>query len=159
MGNFYTDVIQKDARFNSPQPCRDTALLEPVTRAAVAAIIAEAAQSGIKLIVTETFRSQALQLHDEAIGASQVKVGVHHYGLGCDFARIEGGGKCDWSTADWQFLGPLAAKHGMTWGGDWGDPKKLHEPGFHDWDHIQRVAVEQQTALFAGTWYPEETTT
>jgi hypothetical protein len=52
MGNFYTDAIRKDARFASLQPIHDLALLEPVTRSKVLAIIADAADAGIKLMPT-----------------------------------------------------------------------------------------------------------
>ena len=52
MGNFYTDAIRKDARFASLQPIHDLALLEPVTRSKVLAIIADAAAAGIKLMPT-----------------------------------------------------------------------------------------------------------
>lgn len=153
--SFYTDVIQRDPRFTSAAPCRDTALLEPGFRAALAALIADAAAlSGIRLIVTETFRSQALQEHDFQIGASQLRtVGVHHYGLAADVARIEGG-KADWTAKDYWFLGPLCAKHGLVWGGDWGNPADRDADIFHDWDHIQAVTVEQQDGLFSGAWYP-----
>jgi hypothetical protein len=61
MRNFYTDVIRKDARFGSLQPIHDLALLEPVTRSKVLAIIADAAAARIKLMAYETFRSQARQ--------------------------------------------------------------------------------------------------
>lgn len=154
MGNFYTDVIARDPRFDSPLPCRDVALLFRGFRAAVAALVADAALMGIALIVTETFRSTALQAHDEAVGASELKVGVHHFGLAADFARVEAG-KADWTAKDYFFLGPLCEKHGMVWGGNWGDPANLPEdPGFHDWVHVQFCTVDEQAALFAGVWYP-----
>jgi hypothetical protein len=85
MGNFYTDVIARDHRFHTTKPIGDLALLEPVTRAKVQQIIADAAAKGIKLMVYETYRSQERQqlLFDQK--ASQLKtVGVHHYGLACD---------------------------------------------------------------------------
>ena len=43
MGNFFTDVIKKDPRFHSTNRISDIALLEPVTRAAVQAVISDAA--------------------------------------------------------------------------------------------------------------------
>ena len=61
MTNFYQDVLIHDPRFNSPLPCRDTALLEPNTRGAVHDLIIEAGTMGITLIPTETFRSAARQ--------------------------------------------------------------------------------------------------
>ena len=156
MGNFYTDVICKDPRFHSTAQCRDIALLEPVTRAAVQSIIADAAAMGITLRVSETYRSQELQTKDYEEGASQLKtVGVHHYGLACDFFKVVNG-KASWA-GDWTFLSRLARKHGMISGLDWG-----HEyvpDGFHDPDHVQRIAVADQSKLFSGEWYPDATYT
>src|SRR5579862_5961696 len=92
MGNFYTDVIQKDPRFKSASRIADLALLEPVTRANVQQIIADAATAGIKLMVFETYRSQARQAALYAQKATQLKtVGVHHYGLACDLVKDVGG--------------------------------------------------------------------
>jgi hypothetical protein len=152
MANFYIDVIQKDPRFNSPQSIRDVNLLEPITRAAVASIVADAAVLGIKLIVTETYRSANRQAVLFQQGATQLKeVGVHHYGLAADFAKIIGGA-ASWA-GDWAFLRDLAGKHGLISGLDWGAPGATHS--FVDPDHVQRCPVAQQTALFSGAWYPD----
>ena len=154
MSNFFTDTLSKDSRFSSVDGVRDTDLLEPVTRQAVAAIIADAAALGIHLIVTETYRSKERQQHLFSTGASKLReVGVHHYGLACDFAKVVNG-KANWD-GDWKFLGVLAEKHGLIWGGDWGEPNKPHT--FRDYDHVQRVTKLDQNKLFAGTWYPETT--
>jgi hypothetical protein len=59
VGNFYTDTIVKDPRFNSLRPVNDLALLEPVLRKLVRQIISDAAADGSKLMVFETYRSQA----------------------------------------------------------------------------------------------------
>lgn len=150
--SFYTEVLQRDPRFQSPAPCRDTALLEPVTRAAVAAIVADAAALGIILCVSETYRSPARQAALFAKGATQLRtVGVHGYGLACDFYKLIDG-RASWA-GDWAFLRDLARVHGMISGLDWGVPRIAHD--FVDPDHIQRVAVDDQPRLFAGTWYPD----
>lgn len=155
MGNFYTDVIQKDPRFNDSAECRDVELLEPVTRAAVAAIIADAADQGITLCVSETYRSPARQAALFAQGLTQLKdVGVHGYGLACDFFKLVDG-KASWA-GDWSFLRDLAEKHGAISGLDWGNPTIRHS--FVDPDHVQGCAVDQQEALFSGTWYPSSDT-
>jgi hypothetical protein len=153
--SFFTDVIQNDPRYVSSLPCKDMALLEPVTRAAVQAIIADAAAQGITLIVTETFRSEARQQALFQQGATQLRtVGVHHYGLAADFAKIIDG-KASWA-GDWSFLRDLADRHGMISGLDWGQPAVKHS--FVDPDHVQRCSVAEQTGLFAGTWYPSDPT-
>lgn len=154
MGNFYTDVILHDPRFHSTDCIRDPLLLEPVTRAAVAAIIEEAAAQGIHLQITETYRSPARQAHLFATGATQLKeVGVHGFGLAADFCKIVDG-KASWG-GDWAFLRDLAVKHGMISGYDWGTPDKPHT--FRDLDHMQRIRVEDQHRLFELSWYPDST--
>jgi peptidoglycan L-alanyl-D-glutamate endopeptidase CwlK len=151
MGNFYTDVIQADARFHATEECRDLAMLEPVTRAAVTAIVADAAAQGIELFVTETFRSAERQEMLYARGATQLHaVGVHHFGLAADFAKMIDG-RASWG-GDWEFLCKLAVAHGCISGGDWGEPAAAHS--FRDFDHVQRCTLAQQPGLFSGSWYP-----
>jgi len=153
MGNFYTDVIMNDARFHSTQAISDIGLLEPATRAAVQAMIADAAAQGISLMVFETYRSQERQqvLFDR--GASKLRtVGVHHYGLACDIVKSVNG-QPNWD-GDFSFFAGLAKAHGLIWGGDWGTPNQPHS--FRDTDHVQRCSVRDQDGLFAGTWYPDD---
>jgi hypothetical protein len=152
MGNFYEDVVRKDARFNSTDVISDLQLLEPVIRAAVQAIIADAHADGLELMVFETYRSQARQTQLFNNGATQLKtVGVHHYGLACDIVRNVNG-KPSWK-GDFSKLGKLARKHKLIWGGDWGRPGVKTK--FPDEYHVQRCTVARQKALFAGTWYPD----
>lgn len=152
MGSFFIDVITRSGYYRSTAAVRDMGLLEPVTRVAVAAIVEDARAMGINLIVTETYRSMERQAKLYAEGSTQLKtVGVHHYGLAADFCKIVGG-LASWA-GDWAFLRDLAVKHGMISGLDWGTPGVSHD--FVDPDHVQRVTVDQQTALFAGTWYPD----
>ena len=51
MGNFYTDVICKDVRFNEPNRISDIGLLEPVTRQLVKVIITDAKAHSIEFIL------------------------------------------------------------------------------------------------------------
>lgn len=147
MGTFYTDTIQKDSRFNSPELCKDVSLLEPNTRRKVAAIIADAAFAGHELIVIETYRSEARQEQLFAQGATELrKVGCHHYGVACDLAFVDNG-KVNWS-ADWSVLAQLAANHNLVSGYNW---------RFKDDDHVQNCAVSDQPALFDGIFYPDIT--
>lgn len=154
MGNFYTDLISRDTRFDSVTRVADLSLLEPTTRALVENIVAAAQQMGIDLMVYETYRSQARQ---EALfnqGASKLRtVGVHHYGLACDIVRSING-EPSWK-GDFSFLGQLAHSSGLIWGGDWGAPQIRHS--FVDSVHVQRCTVARQAGLFAGTWYPDDT--
>ena len=64
------------------------------------------------------------------------------------------GGQPSWK-GDFKFLGKIAGKNKMIWGGDWGNPGV--KPKFYDPYHVQRCTIARQTALFAGTWYPDQT--
>lgn len=151
MGNFFTDVIQRDARYRSVSPVNDLALLEPGFRAKAQAVVAAAGTLGIELVSTETYRSSERQQQLFDAGKTQLRiVGVHHYGLAIDFAKRVGG-RLTWD-GDWTFLCKLAAACGVVAGGDWGLPDQPHS--FRDWDHLQGVAIAEQGALFAGSWYP-----
>jgi hypothetical protein len=153
VGNFYTDVLVPSPVFHSTQRVRDLQYLEPVTRAAVLAIIAEAKAGGIELMIYETYRSQELQQIYFERGATKLqKVGVHHYGLACDLVKVNDG-QPSWE-GNFDFLGDLTKKRGLIWGGDWGVPGV--KPKFVDADHVQRCAISMQNRLFAGTWYPDD---
>jgi hypothetical protein len=152
MGNFYTDVISKNSRFNSTNRIDDLALLEPVTRQLVLMIIQQAANMGFDMMVFETYRSKARQQELFKQGATQLRqVGVHHYGLACDIVK-KVNGEPSWK-GDFSFVGQLAHSAGLIWGGDWGTPNQHHS--FIDQPHVQRCTVARQGDLFAGNWYPD----
>src|SRR5689334_13712871 len=115
MSNFFTDVIKLDPRFASTSRISDMALLEPNFRSKVEEIIDEAAASGADLRVLETYRSQVRQTELFNQGFTQLRtVGVHHYGLACDFGVLRGG-QIDWH-ADYRIIGRLSEARGLTWG-------------------------------------------
>ena len=150
--SFYLDVITKSKAFRSTAICNDPAMLEPVTRQAVANIIAYLGQRGTKVIIGETYRSKDRQqkLFDQ--GASKLRdVGVHHYGLACDLWIVTNG-KVDWK-ADYHVIGVPCRLNKLIWGNDWGTPNSPHS--FRDIDHVQRVSLKKQPSLFAGVWYPK----
>jgi hypothetical protein len=152
MSNFYTETIACSPCFRSLAPCNDAMMLEPVTRAAVQAIIADLAAKGVRVVIGETYRSRERQQLLFRKGATKLRtVGVHHYGLACDL-WIEANGEVDWH-ADYRVLGPAAKARGLVWGYDWGTPRARHT--FRDIDHVQRCAVKDQARLFAGAWYPD----
>jgi hypothetical protein len=154
MGNFYTEVLSLDPRFEVVYRVSDPFLLEPATRLLVAGIISAAKQMGIELMVYETYRSQQRQQELFKNGATKLhNVGVHHYGLACDIVRVVGG-EPSWK-GDFSFLGRLAGSSGMIWGGDWGAPEIRHS--FIDAVHVQRCTVARQSDLFAGVWFPDAT--
>lgn len=152
MGNFHTDVILKDSRANSLVPINDVSLLEPGTRAAIAKMIVLAHEAGHELRVGETYRSQALQHADYLRGVTKLsKVGCHGYGLACDL-RLYINGVYDPNGSDYMFFETLCRQARMISGIDWGEHSLGHS--FHDWDHVQRVPLFRQPALFDGSWYP-----
>jgi len=151
VGNFFTEEIVKDARFQSTERVSASALLEPITRAGVAKIVQQARALGIDVVAFETYRSLTRQAALFAQGTTQVKTGgVHHYGLACDIVKIVDGAPT-WE-GDYSFLGHLAHANGLIWGGDWGQPEVRHS--FVDAVHVQRCIIARQEALFAGEWYP-----
>lgn len=142
MGNFFTDVIQRDPRYRSTTAIKDIDLLEPEFRGRLAVMFAEARTQGNELVVTETFRSSERQQQLFAEGKTRLrKVGVHHYGLAVDTIKRVGGRLT--YEGDWTFLAPLVAKHGL-----------YPSPLAGDINHVQGCSKEQQAGLFAGTWYP-----
>jgi hypothetical protein len=151
MGNFFTDVISRDKRFDAVERISDASLLEPATRQLIAGIITAAGDMGIELMLYETYRSQKRQQALFNQGATRLRnVGVHHYGLACDIVKVVGGDP-SWK-GDFCFLGQLAQSSGLIWGGDWGAPHIKHT--FVDAVHVQRCTVSRQSALFAGAWFP-----
>jgi hypothetical protein len=152
MGNFFTDAISKDSRFNSTTRVADPLLLEPVTRQLVQQIVDAAGNIGIAVMIFETYRSQARQQDLFNNGATKLRtVGVHQFGLACDIVRVVGG-EPSWK-GDFSFLGQLARSSGLIWGGDWGEPGVKHS--FVDSVHVQRCTVARQGNLFAGNFYPD----
>jgi len=155
--SFYTDVIQKDPRYNSPHVndvvC-DMNLLEPGFRAAVVQMMNMAKADGHDLRVAETYRSQARQHYLYTKGFTQVShVGVHGYGLAADLQLLVNG-KYDPNGSHYIFMHVYSTRCKVISGQGWGTAKAPHS--FTDWDHIQRIPVFRQDAVFSGAWYPPE---
>lgn len=153
MSNFYNTVLRNSKAFRSDAVCKDMGLLEPGTRSAVLALVAEAEAEGHDIRVLETYRSQTRQSALFVKHATQLRaVGCHGYGVAVDFGVFVKG-NYQTQNGPYVFLRDLARKHGLISGLDWGHAK----PGsFVDSGHVQRVPVWRQAALFAGTWYPAE---
>lgn len=153
MGNFYTDTICRDPRFNLAKRVLDMQMLEPGMRIRVHRVVEDARVHGVELMVYETFRSRARQQALFASGASKLReVGVHNYGLAADIVKSIDGDP-SWKGS-FDLLGTLAHAHGLIWGGDWGDPTRQHD--FRDLVHVQRIPVGRQAALFRGDFYPDD---
>lgn len=150
--SFFTDVIKKSKSFGVDNVvCKDTELLEPGTRAAVVAVMAQAKAGGIDLRVLETYRSQRRQAKLFAQGATKLrKVGCHGYGVAVDFGVFING-KYQENNKPYEFLRKMARNHGLISGQDWG---RARTGSFVDSGHVQRVPVWRQDALFLDAWYP-----
>jgi hypothetical protein len=153
MENFYTKVIQKSRLYHSEHLVSSLELLEPNFRQKIERLIIAAAAQGHKLMVYETFRSQARQeqLYKEKKTELRTK-GVHHYGLAADIV-FDVHGEPRWPSAEhFSILEPLARAQDLIWGGNWGRPPRPHS--FVDPDHLQWCSVEQEHALLHDQWYP-----
>jgi peptidoglycan L-alanyl-D-glutamate endopeptidase CwlK len=147
MQNFYNSFLVKSPYFHTVSRNSDPSYLEPVFRAAVEAILKESAAAGQPLFLFETYRSPQRQQFLFQQGATELRdVSCHGYGLAADFCK-DLYGQPSW-LGDFGFLGELAKKHGLVWGGMWRE--------FPDYGHVQRIAVADQAKLFNGTWFPDE---
>lgn len=153
MPSFYDTVIRNSKAFRSDAICKDPALLEPGTRAAVQAMLDDAKAQNIDLRLLETYRSQTRQSALFQQHATQLRmVGCHGYGVAADFGVFIQN-RYQENNKPYEFLRVMARKHGLISGQDWGHAK---EGNFVDSGHIQRVPVWRQAALFNGVWYPPE---
>jgi hypothetical protein len=120
----------------------------------VLALVAEAATEGHDLRVLETYRSQTRQSALFVKHATQLRVvGCHGYGVAADLGVFVNG-KYQEDDKPYQFLDALARKHSLVSGLTWGHPGPNR--GFVDSDHLQRIPVWRQNAMFNGSWYPPE---
>lgn len=149
--SFYDTTIRNSRYFRSDDVCKDPAMLEPGTRAAVAALMDEAKSEGHDLRLLETYRSQTRQSYLFTKHVTQLRVvGCHGYGVAADFGVFINGKYAE-DNGPYVFLRQLARKHGLISGQDWGHAKST---GFVDSGHVQRVPVWRQGQLFSGMWYP-----
>lgn len=153
MSDFYNSVIRNSKAYRSDNVYAGVDLLEPGTRAAVAALVTEAREAGHDLRVLETYRSQTRQSYLFMHRRTQLRVvGCHGYGVAADFGVFVDGKYAE-DNKPYEFLRELARKHGLISGQDWGHAR---EGNFVDSGHVQRVPVWRQNALFNGAWYPPE---
>lgn len=151
--SFYGTVLRNSPAFRRDAVCKDLAMLEPGTRTAVLAVLADAKTQGIDLRLLETYRSQTRQSALFTKHATQLRtVGCHGYGVAADFGVFINGKYAE-NNKPYVFLRTLARNHGLISGQDWGHAR---EGSFVDSGHVQRVPVWRQNALFGGLWYPPE---
>ncbi len=133
------EVIEEDV------PMPDS--LHPVVEQRANELVEKAAAKGIRIIITDGFRS--IEEQDELYAQGRTKPGkivtnrkggesYHNYGLAVDFAIKLSSGRVLWDLKydgnkngrpDWFEVAELAKELGFTWGGDWEE--------FTDYPHLQ----------------------
>ncbi len=121
--------------------------LHPVVRQNQEVLIQKAADKGIRVIVTDGFRSFQEQnsLYEKGRSAegqivTHAKGGdsYHNFGLAIDFALLDNQGNALWDTgydgngngkSDWMEVVSIAKDLGFQWGGDW--------KHFKDYPHLE----------------------
>lgn len=140
---YYQFLTKPQLNENVPLP-QD---LHPVVQEKKDMLIQKAEERGIRVLVTDGFRSfeEQNQLYDRGRSAegqivTHAKGGesYHNFGLAIDFALLNQQGKALWDTAydgngngksDWMEVVDIAKELGFTWGGDW--------KHFKDYPHLE----------------------
>ncbi|AWB46813.1 peptidase M15 [Paenibacillus sp. CAA11] len=140
--------------------------LHPVVAAKQKELITTAARQGIRVVITDGFRSSEEQetLYQQGRNTSGKIVtyarggqSYHNYGLAIDFALKTKAGKIIWDMdydgnkngkADWLEVVAIAKKLGFEWGGDWTD--------FPDYPHLQMDFGLSISQLKRGVRPPED---
>ncbi len=131
-------------RINPPPPITG---LHPVVAAKQKELVSLTGQQGIRVVITDGFRSSEEQdaLYNQGRSEAGAVVtyakggqSYHNYGLAIDFALKKPDGNIIWDLdydgnqngrSDWLEVVGIAKKLGFTWGGDWTD--------FPDYPHLQ----------------------
>lgn len=117
---------------------RDLSLLHPKLQAIVQKVIAECAEKGLPVLITDGWRSKAEQNAIYAQGrttpgviVSQVNYpySAHNWGIAVDFCRNVRGREYDDSDGFFAKVAAVAKQYGLDWGGDW--------KNFTDKPHLQ----------------------
>ncbi|MFT9600736.1 M15 family metallopeptidase [Mesobacillus sp.] len=121
--------------------------LHPVVLENKDVLVQKAAERGIRVLVTDGFRSfeEQSQLYEKGRSkegqiVTHAKAGesYHNFGLAIDFALLNKQGKALWDTnydgngngkSDWMEVVGIAKELGFTWGGDWNR--------FKDYPHLE----------------------
>jgi peptidoglycan LD-endopeptidase CwlK len=136
-------IIDEMQKRNVPMPTE----LHPIVANKRDLLVQRAAQKGIKVVITDDFRSA--QEQDELYARGRTVEGnivthveggesYHNYGLAIDFALQLDDGTVVWDLerddnkngkADWMEVVSIAKMLGFEWGGDW--------YGFRDYPHLE----------------------
>jgi len=121
--------------------------LNPIVKERTNQLVQQAAKKGIRVVITDGFRSAADQdqlykkgrtVSGNIVTNAKGGESYHNYGLAVDFALKTTTGKIIWDMqydgnkdgkSDWYEVVDLAKNIGFTWGGDW--------IKFKDYPHLQ----------------------
>ncbi|WP_102261950.1 M15 family metallopeptidase [Mesobacillus jeotgali] len=140
---YYQFLTQPEINEDVPLPQE----LHPVVQENKDMLVQKAAERGIRVLVTDGFRSFEEQNQLYEMGRSKegqivthAKGGesYHNFGLAIDFALLNKQGKALWDTtydgngngkSDWMEVVGIAKELGFSWGGDWNH--------FKDYPHLE----------------------
>lgn len=146
---------------------RDRALLHPELQTALIGLEAACAVRGLRMLITDGFRTQSEQDTLYAQGRTapgnivtnaRYPKSAHNWGVAVDFCQNVPGHEYD-NPAFFRQVGELAKDFGFTWGGDWRTPDRPHL-------EFRKFMPDSSTAwlettygtpeAFRGTWTDEE---
>lgn len=147
----YHSVIKDSIEYkqNVALACRRQELLVPEFKKLIDEVEIRCNAEGIKIKRTETFRTNAMQLHYFRTGMSKIKLnGMHHYGIGQDILCLDDDGKAI-ERGDHPYykkMREIASELG------------LHLLGLWDAGHLQGIPTNQQNALrqYVANYEPAE---
>src|SRR6266480_2047531 len=109
--------------------------LDPVFKPKAIELIARCAESGIAVMVVETFRTEAQHQEDLAAGRSLILRSKHQDRKAIDLApyetyQLHGADKINWDAGSgpdtvkepWATMGKIGEALGLGWGGRWHKP-------------------------------------
>ena len=114
------------------------------------------ANAGLKILITETWRSQERQEYLYASGRTRpgnvvtwTMYSKHLIGEAVDIAFLTDDGKVTYS-GNWEAVGRLGELQGLVWGGRWPTPDRPHFEFNHQWQAQHWGAQAEQELLSAG---------
>src|SRR3990167_3067368 len=152
--NWHMESIKTNPLFDSPGIVNDPMLLYPPFREKIRRLIVIAVESGLQVVLFESYRSQRRQLALFKQRKTKLKTnGMHFYGVAADVVFRTVGGGWTWTPAPggaggamWKRLGQIGKDLGLVWGGDW--------KGLVDCPHFQLTSVAEQSEIVAGNYPP-----
>ncbi len=120
--------------------CKDISALSENARIACEVFLSECEKEGLKVRITETYRSQERQNELYAQGRTKkgqivtwTKNSRHTSRRAWDICQNIKGKEYDTSTGFFEKCGAVAKRFGITWGGTWKTPDRPHFEVSGDW--------------------------